>query len=174
MKSGALLTLPNTVSLSRLVLAAAFIIVGGAWQRVLLIAAAGATDFLDGWIARRQRIESRMGALLDPIADRAFVLTAVSVYLFESLITTTEFFVILARDFATALGFIVAKLVPRLRPAVFEARLLGKSVTVLQLAFLIIVLVIPALSDALVLAIGVLSAASIVDYTLALWRARAR
>ncbi len=174
MKSGALLTLPNTVSLSRLVLAAAFIIAGGAWQRVLLIAAAGATDFLDGWIARRQRIESRMGALLDPIADRAFVLTAVSVYLFESLITTTEFFVILARDLATAVGFIVAKLVPRLRPAVFEARLLGKSVTVLQLAFLIIVLVIPALSDALVLAIGVLSAASIVDYTLALWRARAR
>lgn len=174
MKSGALLTLPNTVSLSRLVLAAAFIIAGGAWQRVLLIAAAGATDFLDGWIARRQRIESRTGALLDPIADRAFVLTAVSVYLFESLITTTEFFVILARDLATALGFIVAKLVPRLRPAVFEARLLGKSVTVLQLAFLIIVLVIPALSDALVLAIGVLSAASIVDYTLALWRARAR
>jgi phosphatidylglycerophosphate synthase len=174
MKSGALLTLPNTVSLSRLVLAAAFIIAGGAWQRVLLIAAAGATDFLDGWIARRQRAESRTGALLDPIADRAFVLTAVSVYLFESLITTTEFFVILARDLATALGFIVAKLVPRLRPAVFEARLLGKSVTVLQLAFLIIVLVIPALSDALVLAIGVLSAASIVDYTLALWRARAR
>lgn len=174
MKSGALLTLPNTVSLSRLVLAAAFIIAGGAWQRVLLIAAAGATDFLDGWIARRQRIESRTGALLDPIADRAFVLTAVSVYLFESLITTTEFFVILARDLATALGFIVAKLVPRLRPAVFEARLLGKSVTVLQLAFLIIVLVIPALSDVLVLAIGVISAASIVDYTLALWRARAR
>lgn len=174
MKSGALLTLPNTVSLSRLVLAAAFIVADGAWQRVLLIAAAGATDFLDGWIARRQRIESRTGALIDPVADRAFVLTAISVYLFESLISTTEYFVILARDFATALGFLVAKAVPRLRPAVFEARLLGKTVTVLQLSFLVIVLLFPAMSDGLVLAIGVLSAASIVDYTIALWRARAR
>ncbi|HEX6251632.1 MAG TPA: CDP-alcohol phosphatidyltransferase family protein [Gemmatimonadaceae bacterium] len=174
MKSGALLTLPNTVSLSRLVLAAAFIVADGAWQRVLLIAAAGATDFLDGWIARRQRIESRTGALIDPVADRAFVLTAMSVYLFESLISTTEYFVILARDFATALGFLVAKAVPKLRPAVFEARLLGKTVTVLQLSFLVIVLLLPVLSDALVLAIGVLSAASIVDYTIALWRARAR
>lgn len=174
MKSGALLTLPNTVSLSRLVLAAAFIVADGAWQRVLLIAAAGATDFLDGWIARRQRIESRTGALIDPVADRAFVLTAMSVYLFESLISTTEYFVILARDFATALGFLVAKAVPRLRPAVFEARLLGKTVTVLQLSFLVIVLLVPVMSDALVLAIGVLSAASIVDYTIALWRARAR
>lgn len=174
MKSGALLTLPNTVSLSRLVLAAAFIVADGAWQRVLLIAAAGATDFLDGWIARRQRIESRTGALIDPVADRAFVLTAMSVYLFESLISTTEYFVILARDFATALGFLVAKAVPRLRPAVFEARLLGKTVTVLQLSFLVIVLLFPVMSDALVLAIGVLSAASIVDYTIALWRARAR
>lgn len=174
MKSGALLTLPNTVSLSRLVLAAAFIVADGAWQRILLIAAAGVTDFLDGWIARRQRIESRTGALIDPVADRAFVLTAVSVYLFESLISSTEYFVILARDFATALGFLVAKVVPRLRPAVFEARLLGKTVTVLQLSFLVIVLLFPVLSDALVLAIGVLSAASIVDYTIALWRARAR
>lgn len=174
MKSGALLTLPNTVSLSRLVLAAAFIVAGSAWQRVLLIAAAGATDFLDGWIARRQRIESRAGALIDPVADRAFVLTAMSVYLFESLISTTEYFVILARDFATALGFLVAKVVPRLRPAVFEARLLGKTVTVLQLSFLVIVLLFPVMSDVLVLAIGVLSAASIVDYTIALWRARAR
>jgi phosphatidylglycerophosphate synthase len=174
MKSGALLTLPNTVSLSRLVLAAAFIVADEPWQRVLLIAAAGATDFLDGWIARRQRIESSTGALLDPVADRAFVLAAVSVYLFESLISTTEYFVILARDFATALGFLVAKAVPQLRPAVFEARLLGKSVTVLQLVFLVVVLLLPVLSDAFVLAIGVLSAASIVDYTLALWRARAR
>lgn len=174
MKRGTLLSLPNSVSLSRLLLAVAFVLAGDRWVRVGLIAVAGLTDFLDGWLARRNRLETRTGALLDPVADRAFVLAAVSVYLFESLISTTEYFVILARDFATALGFLVAQVVPWLRPAVFQARLLGKSVTVLQLTFLVVVLILPALGDALVLAIGVVSAASIVDYTIALWRARAR
>ncbi len=171
---GAFVTLPNAVSLSRLVLAAAFLLAGSPWQRVALIAVAGLTDFFDGWIARRQHQESRLGALIDPIADRAFVITAVAVYLFEALISTTEFLVILARDFATVLGFLVARIVPGLRSAVFQARPLGKSVTVLQLTFLVVVLILPALADLLVFAIGVLSAASIVDYSLALWRARTR
>ncbi len=174
MNRGALVTLPNVVSLSRLVLAAAFLLAAGPWQRVALIAVAGLTDFFDGWIARRQRQESRLGALIDPIADRAFVITAFAVYLAESLISTTEFFVILSRDFAVLLGFLVARMVPSLRTAMFKARPLGKSVTVLQLSFLVVVLILPALADLLVLAIGVLSAASIADYTLALWRARSR
>jgi cardiolipin synthase len=174
MKRVALLTLPNSVSLSRLLLAVAFVLSGDRWVRVGLIAVAGLTDFLDGWLARRNRLETRTGALLDPVADRAFVLAAVSVYLFESLISTTEYFVILARDFATAIGFLAAQVIPWLRPAVFQARLLGKSVTVLQLTFLVVVLLLPVLGDALVLAIGVVSAASIVDYTIALWRARGR
>lgn len=174
MKPGALVTLPNTVSLSRLLLAAAFVLTGGAWERVALISAAGLTDFLDGWIARRQHIATRAGALIDPVADRAFVLAAVSVYLFEARISTVEYFVILSRDLATALGFAVAQAVRSLRPAVFQARVLGKTVTVLQLTLLVAVLILPVVGDALVLAIAAVSAASIVDYTIALWRARAR
>jgi cardiolipin synthase (CMP-forming) len=185
MKRGVLLTLPNAISLSRLLLAVAFVLAEGPWIRVALIATAGATDFLDGWIARRQGMESRTGALIDPIADRAFVITALTVYLFESLISPVEYLVILARDFATVLGFVVARIVPSLRHAVFQARALGKTVTVLQLTFMVLVLILPALvgvlggrvmmlADLLILAIGVFSAASIVDYTLALWRARER
>lgn len=174
MKRGALLTLPNSISLSRLALAAAFVLIQGPWARVTLIAVAGATDVLDGWIARRNRSVSRTGALIDPIADRAFVITAFAVYLLETLISPAEFFVVLARDFATVLGFIVARIVPSLRDAVFQARALGKSVTVLQLTLLVVVLLLPRLADVLVLAIGVAAAASIVDYTLTLWRARRR
>ncbi len=164
------MTLPNIVSLSRLVLAAAFIAVSDNAVRVALIVAAGVTDFLDGWLARRQHTSSSMGALIDPIADRAFVLTALSVYLYDGTITTADYFIVLSRDFATALGFVVARVVPWLRPAVFQARMLGKTVTVLQLTLLVVVLVWRAPVDLLVLAIGAFSAASIVDYTLALWR----
>jgi len=165
---------PNIVSLSRLVLAAAFIALDDNAVRIALIAIAGFTDFLDGWLARRQHTASSMGALIDPIADRVFVLTALSVYLYDGLITTPEYFIVLSRDVATAVGFLVARVVPWLRPAVFQARMLGKTVTVLQLALLFVVLLWRAPVDLLVLVIGALSAASIVDYTLALWhRAKA-
>ena len=168
------MNLPNIVSLSRLVLAVAFVAISDNAVRVALIVAAGITDFLDGWLARRRHSASSMGALIDPIADRAFVLTALSVYLYDGIITTPEYFIVLSRDFATAIGFLVARVVPWLRPAVFQARLLGKTVTVLQLTLLVVVLMWRAPVDWLVLAIGAFSAASIVDYTLALWnRARA-
>ncbi|HXN75794.1 MAG TPA: CDP-alcohol phosphatidyltransferase family protein [Gemmatimonadaceae bacterium] len=170
----ALFNLPNTMSLSRVVLALAFVLVSEPWDRIALIAVAGLTDFMDGWLARHKKSESTAGALLDPIADRIFVLVAISTYLVEGQLTTSQYFVFLTRDLATALGFIVAKIIPTLRPAVFRARMLGKIVTVLQLVTLVAIILVPELTGVLVLTIGVVSAASIVDYTIALWRGRAR
>lgn len=174
MNRGALFTVPNTISLSRLVLAVAFVLVTGTRDRVALILAAGATDFLDGWIARHRHSETTSGALIDPFADRVFVLAAVSAYLVHGILSTTQYFVFLSRDLATAFGFLVAKLVPRLKPVEFKARLLGKIVTFLQLAALLAVIVIPQYKDAFIWLIGILSAAAIADYTLALSRAGAR
>jgi hypothetical protein len=94
--------------------------------------------------------------------------------LFSGLLGSGQYFIFISRDLATAIGFLVARLVPWLRPVVFRARLLGKAVTVLQLATLVVVLIFPAAVSGLIIAIGLLSAMSIVDYTLALWRARAR
>ncbi len=174
MSRRALFNLPNTMSLSRVVLALAFVLVSEPWDRIALIAVAAFTDFMDGWLARHEKTESTTGALLDPIADRIFVFVAISTYLFEGQLTTAQYFIFLTRDLATAAGFIVAKIIPTLRPAVFRARMLGKIVTVVQLITLVTIVVIPELTDALILTIGLVSAASIVDYTIALWRARAR
>jgi CDP-diacylglycerol---glycerol-3-phosphate 3-phosphatidyltransferase len=168
------LNLPNTISLSRVVLALAFVLVSEPWDRIALIAVAGLTDFMDGWLARHRRDESTAGALLDPLADRIFVLVAISTYLVDGMLTTGQYFVFLTRDIATGLGFLVAKIIPTLRPAVFRARLLGKIVTVIQLITLVAIVVLPELTDILIATIGVISAASIVDYTIALWRGRVR
>lgn len=172
MTRGALFTLPNSISLSRLVLALAFVLIDGTWERVAIIVVAGITDFMDGWLARHEKAESETGALIDPLADRIFVFVAISVYLVEGRFTAGQYFIFLSRDIATALGFLVAKIVPWLRPAVFRARMLGKLVTVLQLIALVAVLATPAYTTALVIGIGLLSVAAIVDYTIALWRAR--
>jgi phosphatidylglycerophosphate synthase len=174
MNRGALFTLPNTISLSRVVLALAFVLVSEPWDRIALIAVAGFTDLIDGWLARRGKSESAAGAFLDPLADRIFVLVAISTYLIEGQLSTGQYFIFLTRDLATAVGFIVAKIIPALRPAVFRARMLGKIVTVVQLVTLVAIIVVPELTNILVMTIGVISAASIVDYTIALWRGRAR
>ena len=168
-----LMTLPNAVSMSRLVLAAAFIALRAPSSRVVLLVVASATDFLDGWLARRRHSTTRSGALIDPIADRVFVLAALTTYLAEGAVSVGAFFTLLSRDIATLIGFIVARSVPWLRAVEFRARWLGKLVTVLQLVTLIAVLVAPGAVPWLVLAVGATSAASIADYTLTLWRERA-
>ena len=124
MNRGALFTLPNTISLSRVVLALAFVLVSEPWDRIALIAVAGFTDIIDGWLARHEKSESTTGAFLDPLADRVFVLVAISTYLIEGRLTTGQYFIFLTRDLATAVGFVVAKIIPTLRPAVFRARML--------------------------------------------------
>src|SRR6476660_9675113 len=174
MSRRALFNLPNIISLSRVVLALAFVLVSEPRYRIALIGVAGFTDFMDGWLARHRKDESTAGALLDPLADRIFVLVAISTYLVEGQLSTAQYFVFLTRDLATAVGFIVAKIIPTLRPAVFRARMLGKIVTVLQLIALVTIVVMPELTDIVIAAIGVVSVASIVDYTIALWRGRAR
>lgn len=46
---------------------------------VIVLAAGGGTDWVDGFLARRLGQESRLGRMLDPIADRLYILIAVAV-----------------------------------------------------------------------------------------------
>jgi CDP-diacylglycerol---glycerol-3-phosphate 3-phosphatidyltransferase len=174
MTGAALRSLPNLVSLSRLGLAAAFVLVPYVPARIVLLVVASASDYLDGWLARRTHTATSWGALIDPIADRMFVLAAVAALLFEGSLTSGQYFILIARDLATAIGFLVARAVSWLRPVKFQARWLGKIVTTLQLLSLIAALVWPRALGVLIAAVGVASAASIADYTLALWHARVR
>ncbi len=171
---GSLWTLPNVVSLSRIGLAAAFVTTSETTTHVALVAVASLTDVLDGWLARRRNAVTRWGALIDPLADRAFVLSAAVALVASGRLTPTQCLVLLIRDIMTAIGFLVARLVRWLRPVTFSARPLGKGVTVLQLAGLMAAILRPAAVSPLVAAVGITSVAATVDYTFALWRARDR
>jgi phosphatidylglycerophosphate synthase len=160
--------------MSRVGLAAAFLATNETNARVALLAAASLTDVLDGWLARRRNAVSRLGALLDPIADRAFVLAAAAALVASERLSTMQCVVLLFRDIMTAIGFIVARIVRWLRPVAFRARPLGKGVTVLQLTALLAAILRPAVVTPLVAAVGVTSVAATVDYTVALWRWRDR
>ena len=171
--ASALRAIPSVISFSRIVLAVAFVTARSPDQRLGLVAAAAITDFLDGFIARVARITTRWGALIDPIADRVFALVAVSTFLFEGKLSTVGFVVMLSRDIMTAVGFLVARVVPWLKPVEFRARFSGKLVTVLQLLTFVALLRFPGWTSTGLWLVGVASAISIADYTLALWRQRA-
>jgi phosphatidylglycerophosphate synthase len=166
--------LPNIISSSRVLLAAGFVVVPNPDTRLGLVGLAAATDFLDGWLARRAKWTTRWGALIDPIADRVFALVAVSTFLFTGALSTAGYFVMISRDLMTAVGFLVARAVTWLRPVQFKARFSGKLVTVLQLVTFAALLRFPAWVGRCLWLVGIASAYSIIDYTFALWRARAR
>ena len=71
------------------------------WLPLLAFAIVAATDFLDGWLARRLDAVSKIGAFLDPIADKLLVgisLLALSHLEAWSLVIAIPTFAILARD----------------------------------------------------------------------------
>jgi hypothetical protein len=98
----------------------------------------------------------------------------VSTFLIMGALSIVGFFVMISRDIMTALGFVVAKIVPRLRPVEFKARASGKIVTTLQLITFVVLLRAREWVTPCLWLVGIASAVSIVDYTLALWRARVR
>jgi cardiolipin synthase len=165
--------LPNVLSLSRLLFAVLFVPAGRV-ARIALICLAGATDFLDGWLARRTNTTTRWGALVDPIADRLFVLVAIVTYVLNGELSVVESLLLLSRDIATALGFVVAQAVPRLRAVEFKARFPGKTVTVLQLVTLLALVVGVQPLTPFIALVALASALAIADYAHAVWRARAR
>ena len=173
MRRPPLFTVPNLLSFSRFPLAAAFLATDATPARVALIGAASLTDMLDGWLARRNQ-PTRLGALLDPIADKTFVLVAISAFLIAGELSTLDYFIILLRDFATAVGFLVAFVLKGLDPKDFKARMSGKVVTVLQLATVLALVLHWSLLHPLVWLVGAASVWAIVDYTLMLKRQRAK
>ena len=76
-----LLTVPNVLSLVRIALVPVFLwLVLGPEQDVAALAVlvvSGVTDYLDGKIARSLGQTSRLGAILDPVADRLYILAVV-------------------------------------------------------------------------------------------------
>ena len=78
---GGLWTVPNLISIGRLACIPIFLyLLFGRDNRVgagLLLAALGATDWVDGWIARRFNQVSNIGKVLDPTADRLLFIVGI-------------------------------------------------------------------------------------------------
>ena len=96
-----LLTIPNALSFLRLLAVPVFgwlILAGHDLAAVILLAVSGATDWLDGFLARTLHQTSLLGARLDPVADRLYILTAVVVMTIRGIVPWWLLAVLAARD----------------------------------------------------------------------------
>lgn len=158
-----LVTVPNLISALRLPIAAAFLAVDGVLWRALLLLLGGVTDAMDGWLARKLGVQSRAGALIDPLFDKLFVLIALGAFLPGPYLSWLGFAILISRDLYIGFGFIVAKLIGvevSIRP-----RYSGKLVTFLQLVTLFVLLFAPDQTDLFVVVVGVASGIAVIDYT---------
>jgi CDP-diacylglycerol--glycerol-3-phosphate 3-phosphatidyltransferase len=71
--------------------------------RFLAIGLAMLTDGLDGYVARRYRMISRVGTFLDPFTDKFFVLFAISIFMHEGYLHLGQAIALLSRDIAVLL-----------------------------------------------------------------------
>jgi len=103
-----LATLPNVLTLSRVllvpVLVAAFFLPRplANWLSLAIFVVASATDYLDGYLARKRNQASDFGAFLDPVADKLLVATALFMLAASgqmSIATVIAALLILAREF---------------------------------------------------------------------------
>jgi len=105
-------TVPNLLSMLRLALVPVFLVLVIQGRDLLALAVlifSTLTDFLDGLIARRFGLITRLGQLIDPAADRLFIFATILGLAFRDVIPWWLFFVILARDvFLAVLGVVLA------------------------------------------------------------------
>jgi cardiolipin synthase len=126
------------ISMLRIPLAAAFVLVPSSNWRLAIVGAAAFTDLVDGPVARRMG-SSRFGAVLDPIADKVFMAAAVGVVAVSGRLEIYEIVGVLLRDLVATVAF--AATVISHRPRAIPARSSGKAVTVAQILTLIAFLV---------------------------------
>jgi cardiolipin synthase (CMP-forming) len=132
--------IPNLLSLARLALAPyLFVLLARREYRTVLVlfAIAGLTDFLDGLAARKFSSASRMGAYLDPVADKVLLSGAFLTLAITGAIETWVAAVVLGRDVLILAAAGVLYLAKSRRS--FPPSLWGKISTVVQIAFVLVI-----------------------------------
>lgn len=111
-ESGRIWTIPNLLSMLRLLLVPVFLIliVAGDYVAALVVlVVASLTDLLDGYLARRLRQITKLGALLDPAADRLYIFAALIGLAARELFPWWIVVVVVARDvLIVVLGVVLA------------------------------------------------------------------
>ena len=127
--SDRVLTPPNALSMMRLVCVPIFLWLILTYQdnwALVILTFSGVSDYLDGMIARRYNLVSRVGQLLDPLADRLYILSTLLGLAWREIIPWWLVAILVSREvFGTALVMVVRHYGYRALPVHF----IGKAAT---------------------------------------------
>ena len=133
----ALLTLPNVITFGRLCavpLAVWLVMEKQFAQAFFLFAAAGLSDAVDGWLARRNGGGNSVGALLDPVADKALLVTMYVTLAAVKALPDWLAILVVFRDLLIVGGVIVLGVLGQ--PVVIRPLYVSKLNTVLQIVLI--------------------------------------
>ena len=159
--------MPNILTSVRILLALLYPFIPAGW-RVPIVALALTTEYLDGALSRAFKTTSRLGQLLDPIADKLFFAAVAFTFIREGNLTLGEFALLGMRDLSVlaAVLWTLARgrysLMGQMKPLI-----LGKAVTVFQYFVCFDVLVAGSLNRPLFYATAALSFAAAAQYAAA-------
>jgi CDP-diacylglycerol--glycerol-3-phosphate 3-phosphatidyltransferase len=138
------MNLPNKLTLSRFFLTVGFLAVmfsEMSFHKTISLAlfiAAGVSDFLDGQIARRRKLITNFGILMDPLADKIMVCSAFIAFVGLQWIPAWMVVIVVARELAiTGLRLLAAS-----KNVVLAAEGYGKHKTISQIVAIIAILVL--------------------------------
>ena len=139
--AGIVLSIPNLITLGRILMVPVVVwaIASGAmWFAFVLFVAAGVSDAVDGYLAKRFNMTTELGAYLDPLADKALI---VSIYLslgINGFIPRWLVILVVSRDILIVGGIMLSWLVGN--PLKIKPLLVSKLNTVAQIVFACVVL----------------------------------
>lgn len=131
--SQARFTIPNLITLTRILLTPLFIIflIQGSYHKALLIfILAGVSDLADGLIARWWQQKSRLGSYLDPLADKLLMSASFVTLSISHLIPSWLTVMVISRDVLLGLGALILRLTDY--PLTVRPSLWGKCTTTVQ------------------------------------------
>ncbi len=138
------MNLPNKLTVSRLVLTLVFIVVVFAefphapTLALVLFSVASLTDYFDGRIARRDKLITNFGILMDPLADKILICSAFIAFVGLHLIPAWMVVIVVARELAiTGLRLLAAS-----KQVVLAAERYGKHKTISQIVAIIAILIL--------------------------------
>ena len=138
--------LPNALSIIRIILTVPIVVALLKHQyllTLLLFLAAGISDALDGWIAKQFSFQTRLGSILDPVADKVLLTCTFITLYWVNILPLWLLMIIFVRDviiIAGALGYFLGEM--SAESDLLEPSLISKVNTVLQISLVIYLLLI--------------------------------
>lgn len=135
--------IPNALTVVRILLIVPFaraLLLQEYRLALLIFAIASVTDALDGFLARYFSWRSRFGAVADPLADKALLVTAYLVLTYTAVLPLWLFVLVLGRDLLIVAGALVYHY--RIGPFDMEPSMPGKLNTLIQMLVIIAIMAI--------------------------------